>query len=109
MDKRQNTKDSFRTAQIKNPPEAGIEDKRTALIAHNARANCPKVEGFDCDTRALPLLISRRSVLVLAASNCGSADLRVFASAGAADHLITSQIEKATLRWPSVTVKFYYG
>lgn len=46
---------------------------------------------FGCDTRALPLLISCRSVLVLAASSCGSADLQVFASAGAAVRLNTSQ------------------
>lgn len=59
-----------------------------------------KVEGFDCDTRAPPLLISCRSVLVLAASNCGSADLQVFASAGAATRLSTSQIEKARIRGP---------
>lgn len=44
-----------------------------------------------CDTGALPPLTSRRSVLVLVTSTCDSADLRVFASAGAAARLSTSQ------------------
>jgi len=46
-----------------------------------------------CDTGTLLPLTSRRSVFVLVASSCYSADFRVFASAGAASRLRTSQLE----------------
>ncbi len=50
-----------------------------------------------CDTEALPSLISRRSLFVLAASCCGSADFRGFALSSVASCLRTSQ---AAENWP---------